>query len=421
MLNESPSPESFSNDSGPEKASELDMQVQAERKESRELEFLKEVIESVILDRGYKINEGNNAYIFSIPADDVFLQDLIKSFDESGDFSSQLGDEPVVAKLLKVYTNSAAKREAQMQFRAREILKDSSVWDKVRVPAVLRLPDHKIGFSDDSVDRLRAKGANFSKETEFMLMDQIDGEDLATWTYKKAIVKVHDQESDLGRNEEVSSKNRILISAIDYKLVNFVGGQDKDLTSKMIRAAGSLRSTYRMEPLKCLESWPNQEFKEKFIDFFDIRKEVEGLADLESFSLPDYVENTRDIGLLETFIAYQHQINESDKEKRSVVFRKAITDTVGYQKALPTELFETMREAVKMLHDQGFYHRDLHERNIMIGGDGRLYLIDFANSDEGLTTNPYVIDANENYVKDEDALNRKSLLFALTSGPENRP
>lgn len=47
---------------------------------------------------------------------------------------------------------------------------------------------------------------------------------------------------------------------------------------------------------------------------------------------------------------------------------------------LPPDVRKKLKKALDILHEKGIYHRDLHERNVMIGKDGQVYIIDFGKA-----------------------------------------
>ncbi len=47
---------------------------------------------------------------------------------------------------------------------------------------------------------------------------------------------------------------------------------------------------------------------------------------------------------------------------------------------VPKEVFRHLQEVIGQMHARGIAHGDLHHRNILLDGPGKLYLIDFSNS-----------------------------------------
>jgi len=71
---------------------------------------------------------------------------------------------------------------------------------------------------------------------------------------------------------------------------------------------------------------------------------------------------------------------------------KKIKKHIGYLPVL-ADIFERLKNTVKVLHENGLYHRDLHERNVMVSGSGKdlkVSLIDFGSAAKiGGNTDPY--------------------------------
>lgn len=49
---------------------------------------------------------------------------------------------------------------------------------------------------------------------------------------------------------------------------------------------------------------------------------------------------------------------------------------------LDPSIFEKVDNAVRILNQKGLYHNDLHKRNVMVGTDGEVYIIDFGRADK---------------------------------------
>ncbi len=61
-------------------------------------------------------------------------------------------------------------------------------------------------------------------------------------------------------------------------------------------------------------------------------------------------------------------------------FRVFLRKKLEFSGLLGEEDIEQLRKTLEFWHSKGFYHRDIHQRNIMIGDDNRLYLLDFAQA-----------------------------------------
>lgn len=60
-------------------------------------------------------------------------------------------------------------------------------------------------------------------------------------------------------------------------------------------------------------------------------------------------------------------------------------DELKGKQVFSKETCQNIKKAIELLHEHGFYHRDLHLGNIMIGKDGIIYIIDF---DQAIMINP---------------------------------
>lgn len=92
----------------------------------------------------------------------------------------------------------------------------------------------------------------------------------------------------------------------------------------------------------------------------------------------------------------------SDQDK----FFEFLKKRLSYGEVFSKEQLQHLKSAIKLLHERGFYHRDLHLRNVMIDRESRLYLIDY---DRSVTIDPRDADAAENvYSKPagKDQINR---------------
>jgi serine/threonine protein kinase len=86
----------------------------------------------------------------------------------------------------------------------------------------------------------------------------------------------------------------------------------------------------------------------------------------------------------------------------------------GY--VVPADIVEQVRNTIELLNSHGFYHRDLHDRNIMIDQNGFAYIIDFGEAvdSEGHVADPYESDnANLRY-RNDHAFHRRVAKYCET-------
>lgn len=77
------------------------------------------------------------------------------------------------------------------------------------------------------------------------------------------------------------------------------------------------------------------------------------------------------------------------REKTSRELYAALLERVERAPFLSADIFEKVRNAISALNKKGFFHRDLHEKNIMFSEDlSEAYLIDFGSSSSGEHNSP---------------------------------
>lgn len=67
---------------------------------------------------------------------------------------------------------------------------------------------------------------------------------------------------------------------------------------------------------------------------------------------------------------------------------------------LPAGVMDAVENTVRQLHQADLYHRDLHERNIMLGDDGRVWMIDFDTAINTRESDPYHRADGSEYIDD---------------------
>ncbi len=166
------------------------------------------LLEAVLLN-GTKIDEGSQGVVFEI--------NLIDCPDEFKKYifgkSADIPQEKLAAKILKIYFQGQGKHEAEMQQRAFEIIDKEQNEDLAKIPEMLFYKELKIK-TRTLQDKLKNSGVKFSNQIEIIFMDYIEGEDLATYIYKKIL----DNHPDVEDNPRLSERRKMLKEHPDFEL-----------------------------------------------------------------------------------------------------------------------------------------------------------------------------------------------------------
>jgi len=75
---------------------------------------------------------------------------------------------------------------------------------------------------------------------------------------------------------------------------------------------------------------------------------------------------------------------EEHESAKAVVFDRNENKMIKYLRRmgfrLDPKIFEKVDNAVRIFNNNGIYHNDLHRQNVMVDGDGEVYIIDFGRS-----------------------------------------
>lgn len=339
-----------------------------------------------------KVNEGTEAIILQIDSESVkqSLQELGYALtDEQAKMLEQ--DDSFVAKMYKIFKSGSAGHEMAMHNRAHEIISQSGLGDQIRVPRLLsdktkqtlKHPDHfrsRVGS-----DRRAISSDN---EIEYIAMETVDGLDLMTFACQEVILEALKERYPEADNQQAKSIiGEVLLHKIkDHKLDAAdpaVRSRCNSIISSVYRASGHVANNF-------LTTWDSilPEAREFVMNNAPdkLEPELSLLRDLNNgveVSPAQYVEQITKYELLGSLVSllYTDRIVGADDDKRAVEMRQLFADVLGYKGILNPVLYEKLDQALKELHRNGFYHRDLHERNIMVSRDRQsLYLIDFGKS-----------------------------------------
>lgn len=265
------------------------------------------ILESLLLYSEYA-DEGNNGVIKRIRVKDIPEEILLSLPDDSKIFC-----EPSMAvKLLKINTEKSAKLEFDMQKQAGEIItqsqKDNPDKKYASIPSAIHHQSLEVK-SDELLQILNRDGVSPgpNNKVEIILMDFVEGNDLAKIIYKD------------------------VLKCADKK---------EDLLSKLL---------------------------------LDIRD----IDNLSVFDLKNHVN--RLLGLCEV-----RPEDRNNQEKINAVNMENFKQIVAYLKKdrgykFDESILEKIKNTLDALHEANLFHRDVHERNIIINGD-KVSLIDFGSA-----------------------------------------
>lgn len=139
-------------------------------------------LEKMVLEFAYKINEGENAIILRINTETV-PEEIISTLRKAG---INLESEHAI-KLLKIYSAGTGRQEQMMQTRAQNIIGKNKEKFAL-VPGTLLYKD--IRLTPEARQQLRSLGLKITgSRVEMIVMDFVNGEDVATILYKEALVR----------------------------------------------------------------------------------------------------------------------------------------------------------------------------------------------------------------------------------------
>jgi tRNA A-37 threonylcarbamoyl transferase component Bud32 len=308
-------------------------------------ELIDGMIESLILQHSSYVNEGNNGIIKKVNIDE--LPEIIKESLRKHCPGIFRGRTQMAIKMLKIYTGGKGKNEFAMQSQAHAIMADNKSSDFAEIPEPLLYHEAEIK-SEETKDRLRQEGLKIvSDKIEILLMDYIEGEDLAENLYRE-VVKHHPDLKFLRDEAE-----RLKLNDLHGYVSSYLGFK---------RPGG------------------------KHLD--------EGMKNFEK------------------------EIVHNQNAERIIKFLRA----KGY--TMDPMILAKIKNTLERLHANNLFHRDLHERNIMLtyDPDGKLEkvtIVDFGSAIkvEGDIRGQdiYDLDTDKKLVSDEMILRRYEPLAKSSS------
>lgn len=156
---------------------------------SEQKEIAESLIESMIIN-SKKINEGNNGIIKIVDLESLpkELTGFLKKFT-----SHTVKEDKIALKMLKIYQKGEGKKEYELQKKAYDIVDAEEDDDKyAKIPEPLLYYEFNIQ-TEKAKNMLHVDGMDSEqKKIEIILMDYIQGEDLAEYLYRQILIRHKD-------------------------------------------------------------------------------------------------------------------------------------------------------------------------------------------------------------------------------------
>ncbi len=195
-------------------------------------------------------------------------------------------------KMLKVYKEGFGQREYEIQKRAYHVLKDVDNAAKVPKPIVMKIQH----LNESDKNYLRSHAPFVGDKVELILMDYIEGSDLATYIY-----------------DFILSKNSFDPSVLE-----------------------------------------NMSFEEKH----------SAVSDILNFEKPKDADSS----------GFKELYSVRDNMRKIMSFLKKHNFEIN------KESLDKITSAIRILEENGIFHNDLHERNVILDENGNPFIIDFGRS-----------------------------------------
>ncbi|HVS79968.1 MAG TPA: aminoglycoside phosphotransferase family protein [Candidatus Paceibacterota bacterium] len=215
------------------------------RREGKNMQSLKaEISEKVdtaiehAIVEGKFIGSGKDAVVFKV-ADETFSPEMLPILVEEGfKFNTERQESlSAAAKILKIYEPGLGKREYEMQREAFQILSQSEKAAQVPTP---------IGLRDQELDEknkvfLNGFGTHLKGNMEVIVMDYVDGKDLATIMYEFVLeAKGYDKEAL--EKMEFEDKANLVAKYLSFSIPS---GKDRDENARAFELAATMNDNSR--------------------------------------------------------------------------------------------------------------------------------------------------------------------------------
>ncbi|MBP6942490.1 MAG: phosphotransferase [Candidatus Buchananbacteria bacterium] len=422
-----------------EDVQEIEQQcVENEIGQDKRLDLLRDIIwETLVEFTGHKINEGKEAVIVEVGGTET--HELLQAIEgELDPADSEALREAFVAKFHKLFKQGAAAHEIALQQRAFEIVSASPVADKIKVPQLVSVSRSHLKLRHPELFKRKiGNDQAVGDEVEFLSMEYVNGVDLATFSLRESLLAALTEQADGSENT-----GSVIATVLEHKIKDFsYAGYEPEVKKRIMRIMGSAVRHGGYHGTSFVTGWnmllpEAQAFIQEHAPTM-VEPELsllQAIKNGETIDTASYLRNVKNYTLLEKLFRTQFtdRFGKTEDEREvSRIIREICADYIGYQEALGEDLYSGLQEAIRHMHAQGFYHRDLHERNLMIADDRQsMYIIDFGKSKaDGTTDNNlknYDLDPETRGVDDEGIFQQQKinepggLLYMLTHGEAAR-
>ncbi len=384
-----------------EKPSSLPDSLDKKNKVSeRETETREDVAESVLeraIELSWKVNEGNNGI--------VCLLEMEKMEEGVKEALCQLNErirekESLANKVLKIYRPGEGEKEFALQKECWESIESSPDKDKM-----MQIPEPLI-FQDVAVK---------TKEAQNRLEKW--GFKLPTFTLPKELAERLKE-----KKEEIPEG---LVREIDFtekglKIINEFIEEEKRSDSKKVK----FKLPEVRAELFLMDSISGEDLAT--ILYREVIKRHPGASDWGNSSEGMSIDQLQDkIAQIFDFKrpGGKHARGEDKIFEEEMVKRQNASEVRKYliketDFMIDSEQFDKIEKTITHLNKEGFYHRDLHERNIMFDEQGEVYMIDFGSAKKEKTARDSVYEEGEKvFIRDRSIINK---LKIFTNPQEKR-
>ncbi len=334
--------------------------------------------------------KGNNGTILAVDR-----EGLEKAGLNPPEICPAFSQAPRIAlKIMHKCAPGIAEDERKKHLLGLELLAGLAPNPMVKIPSILSAKT-----SDDlSTPALLTRVAGLTPpkggHVEYLLMDWVEGTDFATLVYQAALHGgLRLTREKYGERQMLEELRTIINVFLDGRIMMLAMRLDsaEPVTARAQRIGGQLRDIIRGggDPLQLWNKFlPDaREIARKSFRCGDIFDALSQLADGDSGAAMALIDAELEADPLEIAIAranssrmLDHMQIDTPKGRRDG-FYSMVRALFRGRLSLPNPLYDALKSAIMHLNRNGYFHNDLHERNIMVSHDRtELFLIDFATA-----------------------------------------